>query len=241
MKLGKGVARSDPRTVMLGFYVKESIPVPPVKTFWEYKKTAWHMFKNDQLGDCTCASAGHLIQNWTSHSGTEQVVSDDEIVSAYSEISGYNPLTGINDNGAVELDVLNFWRKQGIAGKRIEGYVGVSPTNVNAIRQAIFLFGGAYIGLQLPVSAQNQEVWKVTQDDGGGWGGHAVPVLGYGREGLTCVTWGGLKQMSWDFFLRYCDEAYGILSPDWLDQDGKSANGFGVEDLRRDLASMNHL
>jgi hypothetical protein len=41
--------------------------------------------------------------------------------------------------------------------------------------------------------------------------------------------------MTWSFWDRYCDEAYCILSRDFL--DGTHApNGFDVEALRADLA-----
>jgi hypothetical protein len=28
-------------------------------------KGTWAMMDNDQIGDCTCAAAGHLIMEWT--------------------------------------------------------------------------------------------------------------------------------------------------------------------------------
>jgi len=51
------------------------------------------------------------------------------------------------------------------------------------IATAIWLFGGAYIGIQLPIRAQNQDVWDVPSDLGlddvpGSWGGHAVYLVG---------------------------------------------------------------
>ncbi|MGO8790269.1 MAG: hypothetical protein ACLQVL_23205 [Terriglobia bacterium] len=52
------------------------------------------------------------------------------------------------------------------------------------IATAIWLFGGAYIGVELPITAQNQDVWDVPanpgpNDEPGSWGGHAVYLVGY--------------------------------------------------------------
>ena len=69
----------------------------------------------------------------------------------------------------------------------------------------------------------------------GSWGGHAVDVVGYDEAGLTVVTWGALKRMTWAFWGRYGDEAWCVLSPDFL-ADGRSPQGFDLEALQRDLA-----
>jgi hypothetical protein len=52
------------------------------------------------------------------------------------------------------------------------------------VATAIWLFGGAYIGVELPISAQNQDVWDVSanpgpDDEPGSWGGHALYLVGY--------------------------------------------------------------
>ena len=36
-------------------------------------------------------------------------------------------------------------------------------------------------------------------------------INGYTEEGPICVTWGQIQHMSWDFFEKYCDEAYAII------------------------------
>jgi hypothetical protein len=63
-------------------------------------------------------------------------------------------------------------------------------------------------------------MWSVppsgTGGDGapGSWGGHAAP------RSLTVVTWGALQTMTWGFWAPDRDEAYAILSPDYLKQKG---------------------
>ncbi len=50
------------------------------------------MMENDQIGDCTCAAAEHLIMEWTANAGKKMVTpSDKQIVAAYSAITGLQP------------------------------------------------------------------------------------------------------------------------------------------------------
>jgi hypothetical protein len=240
MKLGKKSARLDKRTLFFRDYLDFSKLNVPDSCDWGNKVSSWGMMKNDVVGDCTCASAGHLIMDWTANEGIEEVPQDEQIISAYSEITGYDPETGLNDNGAVELDVLNYWRNKGIGGHKIYAYTMLHSREPQYLKATTYLFGGAYIGLALPVSAQNQEVWDVADKDNevGSWGGHAVPIVGYNPTGPVCVTWGATKQMTWAFFGKYCDEAYAVLSGDWSSDGLKSPSGFDVVSLQKDLVSI---
>lgn len=245
MKLGKAHPRHDTRTLQLANYLRtEALPPPPESVNWGTKVTAWPMMRNDTVGDCTCAAAGHLIQEWTANASSPLVLTDDQIIAAYSAITGYDPKTGANDHGAVELDVLNYWRQTGIGGQKIEAFVALEPRNTSHIKIAVDLFGGCYIGLALPASAQRQTIWSVPpggpvgQGAPNSWSGHAVPVVAYDMHGLTVVTWGALKQMTWEFWLAYCDEAYATLSPNWTNVNQKSPAGIDINTLRQDLKQV---
>jgi hypothetical protein len=250
LKLGKGTARHDPRTLLMASYVTPSLPTPPASFDLTTKvKSSWGMMENDQIGDCTCAAAGHLIMEWTANAGKKMAVpTNKQIVAAYSAVTGYNPKTGANDNGAVELDVLNFWRQTGIAGHKIGAFVALEPSNHNHVMDAVYVFEGCYIGVQLPISAQaqtqNHQPWSVppggTTGDGkpGSWGGHAIPVVAYDSRGVTVVTWGALQTMTWSFWETYCDEAYAILSNDYLTGKKTTPQGFSVRQLQADLADL---
>ncbi len=249
LKLGKQVARHDPRTLLLASYTTTALPTPPASFDLTSKVTSWGMMENDQIGDCTCAAAGHLIMEWTANAGKKMVtLSDKQIVAAYSAITGYNPTTGANDNGAVEIDVLNYWRQTGIAHHKIGAYVALEPSNHNHIMDSVYIFEGCYIGMQLPISAQaqvqNHQPWSVPPGgptgDGkpGSWGGHAVPVVAYDSRGVTVVTWGALQMMTWSFWEAYCDEAYAILSQDYLTGKKTTTQGFGLQQLQEDLADL---
>lgn len=246
VKLGKQPARHDRRTLMLASYVTAELADPPAKVDYAKGVAEWPMYKNDQLGDCTCAAAGHMIEAWThSAQGTTLEVSDADVVKAYESVSGYDPATGRNDDGAVELDVLKFWRHTGVGKHKIVGFVAVESGNHLHIKQAIELFGGAYIGVALPVTAQGQEIWTVppggTRGPGapGSWGGHAVNVVGYDSQGLTVITWGKPLRMTWTFWDTYCDEAYALLSKDFVNKATRTTpTGLNLKELMKDLGAL---
>jgi hypothetical protein len=253
LKLGKHAPRHDPRTLLFATYATAALPAPPASINLATKmKAPWGMMDNTQVGDCTCAAAGHLMMEWTANSKSKIFTpSDKQIIDAYSSITGYNPKTGANDNGAQEIDVLNYWRQTGIAGHKITAFIALEPSNTTHIKDGTWIFGGCYIGLALPKSAQaqtsNKQIWSVppggTGGDGapGSWGGHAVPVVAYDARSLTVVTWGALQTMTWGFWTAYCDEAYAILSPDFLAQKGGqliSPDGFNLVQLQADLADL---
>lgn len=233
-KLGKQVVRYDAvRALHLVSYVKK-LPDPPLVSDYSNGRIDWGMMGNDELGDCVFAMCAHGEQVVTQNTGSIVTVADSKVVEYYSQWGGYvigNPAT---DNGAQELDVLNHWRKEGFDGHQLLAFVSVNPRDTKTVMQAITLFRGICIGLALPLSAQGQAVWDVAYGPAGqwgSWGGHAVYVLGYNKIGPVCITWGGLKQMTWAFFLMYCDEAYALLLKDVL-------GAFYIEDAL-DMDAMN--
>jgi hypothetical protein len=244
MKLGKTPAVYDVRTLQLANYLKPTVlPPPPPQYDWSRKVVSWPMMMNNTIGDCTTAAAGHCIEEWTTDVGTPVIVPDSQIVAAYSAVSGYDPKTGQHDVGASVVKVLNYWRQSGIGGHTIRAYAALEPGNLDHVRDTVFIFGNCYIGLAMPVSAQRQAIWSVPpggpsgQGAPGSWGGHAVPVVAYDPQGLTVVTWGALKRMTWGFWSTYCDEAYALLSDDFLTAD-KTPGGIDLASLEHDLAAV---
>jgi len=243
LKLGKKPAHHDPRTLQMANYLQLP-PIPPAQDWTAKAASNWGMMLNDKLGDCTCAAVGHIIQAWSANVGpTEIVLPDQTILKAYEAVGGYNPNDPSTDQGAVELNVLKYWRKTGVGGYKIDAFVALEPKNHQHVQAAVDLFGGAYIGLALPVSAQKQAVWSVPpggpQGSGapGSWGGHAVVIEAYDPQGLTCITWGKKKRMTWAFWDAYCDEAYATLSELWAGTK-PAPSGFDLAQLKTDLQAL---
>jgi hypothetical protein len=207
------------------------------------------MLCNDTLGCCTISGVFHAVQAWVVSNilpsvpvDSDNVIqfSDQDIIEYYSSWDGYVPGNPSTDQGGDELTVLNSWRQSGLLGYQLLAYADPDPQNSDHIEQAINLFGGVYLGIQLPVTAQTQDVWDVVNsemnsDDGqpGSWGGHAVWALDYDADTITCITWGQLKKMTWQFLFAYCDEAHALISPDWV-----PLAGFDLATLQADLSQV---
>jgi hypothetical protein len=244
--LGKKAPRYDHRTLQMASYLDHTLlPPTPKAISWASKCAAdFGMMLNDQIGDCTCATAGHMIQVWTANESAEITLTDDDIQRAYEEAGHYDPRDPTTDQGAVELDVLNYWRKTGIGGHQIGAYAALEPDGIHArhVRNAIHLFGGVYSGFALPATAQGQAIWSVVphagpDGDPGSWGGHAVPLVAYDPHWVWCITWGKLQRMTWAFVGKYMDEAYACISADWV-SGGKAPSGFDYAALQADLARL---
>lgn len=234
-KLGALAPKRDVRTLQFAKYLDDAVALPTVPPNYDFTKavTSWPMYGNDHLGDCTCAAAGHMVQAWSAAVGSPKTLADADVEAAYWAL-------GAQDTGRYEIDVLNYWRNTGIGGDRIAAYVQLDPKNAAHMRAAIYLFGGVYVGIALPVSAQTQVVWRVASGANsapGSWGGHAVPFHAYSQSTFTCVTWGHTLRLTVAFNARYTDEAYAILSPDFF-VAGRSPAGFDAATLQADLAAL---
>jgi hypothetical protein len=226
-------------------YLLPSIPPPPPQVDWSRGfNIDYGMMGNDTLGDCTEAAKGHAIQIWSLNLGRMVTVPDSIVLSAYESECGYVPGQPATDQGGVELDVLNDWRKSGFGGHKLLAYVATSPGDVMHIQQAIWLFGGAYIGVALPLTAQAQTEWALVPDDGSGgaapnsWGGHAVWCFGYDSIGVSFITWGKRMRMQWPFWATYTDESYSLISQDWLNSSSVAPSKLNLDALMNDLAAV---
>jgi hypothetical protein len=246
LKLGKRPARVDPRTLQLKDYLEPDISPAPASMDWSKGTTSWGMMLNDSLGDCTIAACGHAVQLVSLNTTAIITEPDAEIEKYYEWWCGYVPGDPNTDQGGVELDILNSWRKNGFAGHKLLGYVDPSPGDAEHVKQSVALFGMVYIGLGLPLTAQNQvgSLWDVVGNPAtdansqpGSWGGHAVIVIAYDADTLTVVTWGALQKMSWRFWNAYVDESHTPLLGYWL-ENGPAPSGFRMTALETDLAKL---
>lgn len=241
-KFGKLAVRVDNRTLNILKYIDYAklTDIPVTYNWGEVKKTGWGQLQNKKLNNCTCAAAGHMIKCWTANATLEYNVTDKEIIAAYILLTGYNPKTGENDIGACAFDALKFWRKTGIAGHKIKAYATVDSKDRKAIKSSIFLFGGLYIGIQLPISIAGKHIWNLLPGDltgdnaVGSYGGHAINALAYDEHYITCVSWGKKIKMTWDFFDAYADEVYAIITEDFFD-GSKTPSGLDMNALKFEL------
>jgi hypothetical protein len=244
-KLGKHPPVFDARTLQFGSFLKPGLPTPPAATTYGNKVPVWPMYDNDKWGDCTCAAAGHMIQNWTANASGEVTPPDSAVDEFYEHFVGSPPPA---DAGCNMLQVLSYWRKAGVGGHKILAFTSLEPKNQTQAMDALFMLGSVYIGLALPnfVLAGDPLTipWVVPPTGAVGdaapnpQNGHCVPAVAYDARNLYVVTWGALKPMSWPFYDAYADEAYAVLSAEFLESNGDTTAGFDLAALKGALGQF---
>lgn len=242
-KLGRKAVKTDTRTLKLRDYLTPALPTPPAAVDWTKGITSFGEMLNSDLGDCTIAGVGHAVQIWSANTGTEVTVPDSAILAAYEQWDGYSPSDPSTDQGGIELDVLTDFKRDGLDGHKLLAFADPRVSNLSEVRTAIDLFGGVYIGISLPITAQTQSTWDVVADGGdnavaGSWGGHAVFIPKYDQNGFTCITWGGLTSMTVAFWKAYVDEAHALIGQDWFGTSGANPLGLNLAQLNADLAEI---
>lgn len=190
------------------------------------------MYGNDTLGDCTVAAAAHMIELWTAVAGVERSITLESVVAAYHRLSP-------NDDGANMLNVLRFWRRNGIGGDRIAAF---AQSDMAHIRDVVSIFGCAYVGVSLPDAVVNADDPLLVP-----WGdgavpdpnnGHCIPIVAYDPEGPTCISWAARKKMTWGFLQNVASEILVAISQDFIMASGKTLGGLALVSLVADAAFM---
>ena len=239
-KLGRAPARLDRRTLKLRDYL--TVPMPPTQRKWDHGIVNWGAMLNDQIGDCTIAAIGHAIQLVTANTAGESTLPDSAILTAYEAVSGYNPATGANDNGANMLDVMRYWQSVGVGGRKSLAYASCSTSDLDDVRACINLFGFCDLGFNVPDYAiqqfENGQPWSVLPGQHSIVGGHDVIAVDYDPTSFRCVTWGGLQTMTLPFWQAFVDEAFGVVLPEWVAANGQSPSGLNLQQLLADVGQL---
>lgn len=242
-RFGKHPPKVDYRTLRFKNYVTDALAAPPpsfdvLARVYQQLDTndpaaLFPMDGNDTYGDCTIAALAHAETAYSGLVGKRKMPSQQAVVKLYFH------LTGGVDSGLNELDVLKYWRQHPVSGDKILGYVSIAPKDHTHVEQAIQLFGGVYLGFQVPEQCQDQfnanprQPWtpgRLTNE------GHAVYAVGYDQDGVTVLTWGSTQRGSWAWWDECVDEAYAILPPEA--KDPAFAPGFDLAQLQADLAAV---
>lgn len=196
----------------------------PASFCWGQNVKSWPVLLNDRIGDCTCASLTHLLLAKASEpgdlAGQAFAPHDADVLQLYRDVSGYDPSTGANDNGAVMLDVLHRVQSHPLAGHLIGRPYTVGLRDHAVLRSVLHATGGLYVGVNLPLAWQsNPEVWDATwgaADGPGTWGGHAIAVIGADDNGVWLVSWGTRRYMTWRAWDAVAEECHTFLDSLWF-------------------------
>jgi len=235
-KLGKLAPRRPEGLHMLAFYQKNPLPVAP-ESVEVPAVNDWGMLANDKYGDCTFAGIVHArMANAAVLGITEAFPSEQDVIAAYLQY------TGGQDQGAVEADLLKYWQTNGLFNSKITAYAPTDHADFDELRSVIDSYGFAYIGVQLPVTFQQQFVsgqpWALTGTpaDQQIEGGHCVILVGYNKDYAQCITWGKVQQVTWEWLRSYMEESWAIITPE-IEQKGQYGD-LRLDELTADLGKL---
>jgi len=235
----------DIHDAKLGTYITPAFPaLPPLigsKLTPPIGKRSWGMYGNDEHSDCVIAGAGHEHRLLT-RLGAPRTPADfrtSDLLKAYGDITGFDPVTGDNDNGTDPREAAKYRRNHGLKDSKgnvhkISAFVGLN--NPLDIARSIYLFGVAGVGIAFPESAMRQFderlPWDVVAGEPDPNDGHYIPIIGRDAHAhtWTCITWGQEQILTDRFLAKYFDSGFGYLTPE-LTQGGKSPLGFDVKAL----------
>lgn len=214
--------------------------------------TEWPMYLNDQLGDCTVAAMFHGISAVETYAGSMSgtpTFSDDETVKVYSAVSGYDPASGANDDGATLQAVCEYMTSTGAVdimgrGHKLLAWAEIDAYNdLKLLKRVLNAFGTVYLAIQCPQSAQQQfqagKPWRLVEgspDEGG----HAIDLqysaVNTGEwDDEQIVTWGKEWRMNEAFAKAQLTEAVAIVPAGAVNPaTGKNIAGLDLHQLVTD-------
>ena len=212
------------------------------------------MMLNDQLGDCTVAAIGHLIQVWSFNCGRHEMQTEpDSIIEKWYElIDGYVPGDPSTDQGGIMQHVMKYWIRKGVPTQseglnKALAVVEVDPQSDIDIATAISDCGAVNIGFNVPAYILPDDgspppyIWDVNpRADNSIIGGHDVIAPGFNASMMLNVVSWGLRAytMTKAFRYQFVTETYAIANPEWINAKGTTPGGLTVEQLQLQMRAL---
>ncbi|MDE2098633.1 MAG: hypothetical protein KGL39_15370 [Patescibacteria group bacterium] len=227
-----------------------AVPVPPSVDYTAAIPAALGVMLNDSLGDCAEAGYYHAEQVWSANANPPMVTAPDASVEQlYSEATGYTPGNPSSDRGTLLQSLLAYLVKTGapmgqaVPRHKILGAYEVDPRNAADLNLATWEGGLLYLGFNVPgylmqgLTAPGS-LWDVSPSgDQSIVGGHCVISARYAADGSRgIISWGSKDYaMTEAFWAKYVDEAYVIVTQDWVQSTGRTPGGLTLAQLRAQM------
>lgn len=227
------------------------VPAAPSMTYLHQPDGGLPTWDADDLGNasiglCVLAAPAHHLMLVSKLAGSSITITREQVIGAYTKYTGFDPITGANDNGWVVRDMLDAGRKDGLYGHKILAYAAVDKSSPEEMEIATWLGCGTIGGYALPLTAQNQvdangrQLWDVpvggwnSKNGPGSWGGHCIHAhsTSVNRDGGN--SWG--EKTFWTSAWRNAcqDECWLVIWDNWQFATGICPNGFALKDLIAD-------
>lgn len=232
-KLGLSSLVIDERTIPLRCILKtkiEELSTPNKMDIDEHIGAMFieDMFGNDKWGCCAISARANQTRRFEMYEQKKYIpITTKDVLEEYwnegsksfwgrilYRIFGIKP-----DNGLSMLGTMKDWRSEGwkVAGNNytIYAFARVNQYDHMEVKQAITYLGGLQVGMKVTQSSVDQfdegKKWIRVNNEGKFLGRHAIYVVGYDDEGLTCITWGKRQKMSWEWWDKNVDEVYAVV------------------------------
>lgn len=240
-QLGKQHARTDKRTLRLTDYTPTLAAPPASWSFPQIPDTTPTLYGNDDVGDCTKAAYAGMVYSLATAAAKPFNYTDAQVLGMYEQCDGYKPSDPDTDNGSDGLTTLKYLTKTGGFGHAPLSYLALDPLAPAEYQMASRYFGGIYLGIRLPQAWQGQTTWGTSlfgcrggKWAPGSWGGHMIyGKARYTPDYLEILTWAATYRLTWAAVKVYPDEAYAVITPDFVSPDG-----FDDVKLTTDLAAI---
>lgn len=162
--------------------------------------------KNDRIGDCAVAAAGHVIQRWMYKPPT-----DNDILVAYENIThkesppGYNRFKATGDTGCSALAMMKYWQEVGIGPSKISKFYRAFTKD--EIKKAIYVYEGVCAGFYVLADTRRKLIWDFTGAKLA-IGGHEVALVGYDKAGFEAISDGKFVTIHNEYFDHFFIDCY---------------------------------
>lgn len=249
-RMGRSARKHSPRiphlSSLMGSKHRRMVPIPVDRDWSTRMPDDLGVMLNDSLGCCTASSKFHDRQARTFVASGNMVTESDTCVQLlYERSCGYVPGDPSTDLGGNIQDVLTYLLTKGLpvgdgsASLKIDAFVEIDPRNPDDLMLAIDQCGLIDVGFNVPAFLMPDDgsppplVWDVQPSNRRIIGGHDITQPGRVNGLYRTISWGRKDyQMTEAFFEEYVDEAYAVITEEWVTATGKTPFGLGLADWR---------
>lgn len=236
-KLGKQPAKKDIRVYKLSRYVK-GLPAAPANIDWSLALNSdWGDDGNTIWGNCFWAAVAHGIMCFSANANGQITPSVSDVLKAYSLATGFDPKNPASDVGTLAKQGFLFMQTTGMKGQLFGPNQSVNVHDHGEVMSCLYYFGGLFIGLaNFPPSWEESKVWDVDATPGDD--GHEVFCPKADSKGLTVITWGEERLLTWPALDKFSDEMEVTVAPSWIAANNIAPNQVPKETLLTYLSDI---